>query len=515
MNDNIILIFPNGLFQENTVIEKALKKWKKIKIAVIEHPVFFTMYPYHKLKLILHRSSMKYYQDYLNDKHKSKVDITYYTFDNYQKAFKNKKNIMFHYHDPSDHFVINDLEKLAKKYQFKQCIYDTPMFLNTREELDTYWNQHKNKKIVHKQFYIHQRKKFKIMVDSKGNHIGKDWVFDDQNRKPFPKNVKKLKDSKLLSYVNKSKYVTEAKKYIEKNFSDNPGETDLYLPIEYSDVKKMFKQFMEKKLKCFGQYQDAVSKDITFGCHSIMSPLLNIGLITPRYIIDKFIKYIKSHKVAINNSEGYIRQLIGWREYTRMFYLYKHKELDSNYLNHTNKINKKIWYYGKGKTQFPMIDDMIQKVIKYGYLHHIERLMYVGNFLLITQTDPKDVFKWFQSMNIDSYHVFMYPNVYGMSQYSAKDIMMTRPYFSSANYINNMSDYKKNSKTIPKINLSGTKYKWGDVWDSIYYTFIKKHLKILEKNYSTAVQASHWKKKNKKDKKELVSINKKYFNTYI
>ena len=132
--------------------------------------------------------------------------------------------------------------------------------------------------------------------------------------------------------------------------------------------------------------------------------------------------------------------------------------------------------------------------------------MYIGNFFLITKTDPKEVHDWFMSMNIDSYHVFMEPNVYGMSQHSCGDLMMNRPYFSSSSYITKMSNYKKNKGS--KITLDNEELNWNDVWDSLYYNFISDNEKEFSKNYAVAVQVKHWKNKPKSDQLNIKKVAK-------
>ena len=201
--------------------------------------------------------------------------------------------------------------------------------------------------------------------------------------------------------------------------------------------------------------------------------MLNIGLITPKDIINEVIKYYDKNKNELVNIEAFIRQLIGWRSYVRFIYHYHGNEmLKMNKLNHTNNLPKS-WY--NENNNLDIINDMIIKVNKYAYLHHIERLMIMGNYALINQINPLQIYDWFMICFIDSYEWVMVPNVFGMSQYALTDIsMMTRPYLSSSNYIKKMSDYKKTN--------------WFDKWDSLYWYFIYKHKNILNKIYSTTMQ---------------------------
>jgi deoxyribodipyrimidine photolyase-related protein len=524
---NIVLVLPNSLFENNILINSTTK------VYIIEHSVYFTMYNYHKLKLILHRASMKYYEQFIKNKYN--CNVVYINFDQCEhkinKLFnKTNKNIKISMYDPVDHDVMKNIKQIAKKYNTQLYIEDTPLFMTKLVDLEKYYNNYtKNKKLHHSHFYKWQREHHNILVkyNSKNNKIepiNKKWTFDVKNRLPFPKDIcdkdlrnkdicdkdlrnKDICDKDLRNKdISNNKYIQEAKNYIEANFANNPGSTDFYLSIDHKNTKKAMKLFVKNRLKLFGPYQDAVNKNIIFGYHSVLSPLMNIGLITPTYVVKYVLNHAKKHKIPFESLEGYIRQIVGWREYCRLIYMFKYKELrNKNHFNHKRKFNKQLWYYNNSNnsnnsntsTQFEFIDDLIKKTIKYGYLHHIERLMYIGNYAIINKIDPKDVFEWFQSMNIDSYHVFMYPNVYGMSQHSAGPIMMSRPYFSSSNYINKMSNYPKSK-----------------LWDALYYNFINDNIDEFTKNYAISPQVKHWINKSPSEKKKIILSAKNYMKYY-
>jgi deoxyribodipyrimidine photolyase-related protein len=304
------------------------------------------------------------------------------------------------------------------------------------------------------------------------------------NRLPYDKNYK---EHTIKTYKNK--YIDEAQTYVTKHFNDNFGDiTDIYYPINHNDALKHLKLFIKNKILDFGPYQDGISKDIIFGSHSVISPFLNNGLLTPDIVINEIMKFynkLKDKNKHIASIEGLIRQIIGWRSYVRFIYLFHGKDMfEMNQLKHNNKLSSH-WF--NATTNIEIIDHMINKVSKYAYLHHIERLMVMGNFALLTLLHPKEVYKWFMICFIDSYEWVMIPNVFGMSQYALTNIsMMTRPYVSSSKYLLKMSNFKKNE--------------WGDIWDALYWNFINKHKNILRNNYSIALQVTFI---NKMDKDKL------------
>lgn len=492
-----IIILPTQLFEYNDIIED------DTTIFLIEHPVYFTEYSYHKMKLVLHRATMRYYNDYLIDKYKCKVKYIEFNkkLDSVYKLLKNKD---VHIYDPVEHMIEEEFKKISKKYNINFIIYDTPLFLQTNKKLNEYMNSKKS--LVHNSFYIWQRRELDILIINNKPKGGK-WSYDIKNRLPFPTNYKETFKVKK----NKNKYITEAKKYINKYFKNNTGEDELYLPIDHKGVKNHFKDFIKKRINNFGPYEDAMDENINFGNHSVLSPLMNIGLITPEYVINKVIKM----NIPIQSLEGYIRQLIGWREYCRLLYKFKRIELEKpNHFNNKKKIDENIWYKGTEYTHIPPIDHLIKKTIKLGYLHHIERLMYIGNYMLITGIHPKEAFIWYQTMFLDSYHVFMYPNVYGMSQYSAGNIMMTRPYFSSSSYIDRMSNFRKKKNIYPKIIINNTELEWYEVWDCLYYNFINNNKSEFKKNYAISQQVSHWVNKTKSEQENILEIAKYYLRKY-
>jgi len=187
-----------------------------------------------------------------------------------------------------------------------------------------------------------------------------------------------------------------------------------------------------------------------------------------------------------------------------MIYELHGKEIQKmNFMNNTYKLNQK-WF--TAETKIVPIDFIIKKVYKYAYFHHIERLMFMGNFCLLTGLHPMEVFKWYMIVSIDSYDWVMYPNIHGMSQYAlTKFSMMTRPYFSSSNYLKKMGDFKDS-----KIEINKHEINWMQVWDALYYNFIEKHFKLVRKNYSTANSAILWKKKPKNEQTKHLDLAKLY-----
>jgi deoxyribodipyrimidine photolyase-related protein len=507
MSNKCILILPNQLFEENTLITD------NSIVLLYEHPVYFTMYQYHKLKLILHRSTMKYYFDYLKQKYKkNNCQFHYVEYDEKLNKYLKKDNEVVMY-DPVDFDAISFIKKLINKLKISLNIETSPLFLCSNNDITEYANIKDRKKERQYDFYVWQRKRLNVLMNINGKPVGGKWSYDEENRNKFPDDFKEEDITKHKWNKGKTqKYIDEAEKYVNKNFSDNLGETNLYLPISHDEAKKYFKIFLKKKLGCFGKYQDAIDENIKFGCHSVISPLLNIGLINIQYVLKKTLQYYEENKKEINLSsiEGFIRQIIGWREYVRYIYVTKHQQLiKTNFLNNTRKpSDMKSWF--NATTNIYPIDVVIQKVLKYGYANHIERLMVVGNFMMLIQMKPKIVHDWFQMMFLDSYHVFMEPNVYGMSQFSTGSMMITKPYFSSSNYIFKMSNYKKKNDNYKIIKLTDTELYWYEIWDVLYYFFIYNNKKMLVKNYLTALYVNQWNKLEKAKQKYILDIAKEY-----
>lgn len=461
------LIFPTQLYYN-------IKLNKNYKYYLIEEPKYFNSFNFHKLKLAYHRSTMKKYFDYLK---KKKYNIKYIEFNDVNDFYNNINDVIII--DPNDtklkHKLINKIKKIT--------ILENIQFLISEKEIN------ENNFSKHEHFYKYMRIKYNILIDKNNNPIEGKWSFDKENRNKLPINFTINESEKVINNI----WTKEAIEYINKHFPENYGSLDYFIyPIDRKSSLSWLKKFLKKKLNNFGTYQDAVSNKYNFIYHSILSPMMNIGLLRDIDVVNISYKYYQTHKINIASFEGFIRQIIGWRNY--MYYMYIKNEkvmYESNNFNHTNKLNNKWW----DSINIEPIDFLIDKIKKYAYVHHIERLMFLGNWLLLNQIDPKEVYRIFMEWTIDSYDWVMVGNIFSMSQY-ASNIMTTRPYFSSSNYLLKMSNFKKGE--------------WCNIWDSVYYSFINKHKNILSKNYATAMQVKHYENKSKDEKEEINKIAKKY-----
>ena len=491
---NIFILYPIHLFSN---IDNLYDK----KVYLLEDTRYFTDFKYHKLKLAYHRASMKKYFDKLVSKN---IDITYIDYKNikqfYEKTIKSMGSKVKDTKISINCYCVGDniLESKIKKYIPNINILHSLNFTVNKDLIDNNIDVFRSAKNKYNfmNFYRWQRKRLNILMTKSGTPVGGVWSFDKDNRKKLPSNFVFNKNE---IKVNTDIYIEEAIKYVEYNFGSNYGSLDNFIyPIDSLSSKKWLKKFIQERFKNFGVYEDAETEKSVFLFHSVLTPMMNIGLLTDFEVLDEVLKYQKS--IPLNSFEGFIRQIIGWRNYIYSVYLIDGSKIKSmNFMNHKNKFNEAIIW--EGQTGVKPIDFIMDKITKYSYAHHIERLMYLGNFLLLCQINPNQVYKLFMEWTIDAYEWVMVPNVYSMSQYADGGMMMTRPYFSSSNYILNMSDYKKDV--------------WCAIWDTLYYNFINTHRKMLKKNYSTARQVAFWDRKSVEDQNKIKKYAKEIFDIYL
>lgn len=455
------LLFPHQLFQ----VSKNSALGEEREVFLVEDPLFFGdqeyYFKFHKQKLVLHRASMQEYKQRLKKKGFDVNYIEYVDINSSEDIYKQLSQEVERLHlcEPVDYILEKRIRKYSDKYNLDLKWYESPNFINTKEELKGYFADND---FFQTKFYKQQRKKLDILLQD-GEPEGGDWTYDKDNRKKLPK------DMEIPDRVehSKKKSAEEAIKYVEKNFPNHPGKAENF---NYSVTRRQaltdLRSFLENKLNNFGPYQDAISQKDDYLFHSVLSASINIGLLNPLEVAKRAEEYYRENDVKLQSVEGFIRQIIGWREFMRAVYEFKGVEQrSSNYFNHKRKIGDK-WY--TADTGVGPIDDTIEKINQTAYGHHIERLMVLGNFMLLCEIDPEEVYKWFMEIFIDSYDWVMVPNVYGMSQYADGGDMVTKPYISSSNYIRKMSDYDKGD--------------WCEIWDGLYWRFIDKHKEEFENN---------------------------------
>jgi len=361
----------------------------------------------------------------------------------------------------NDNYLERRLTSKGKKNEIELNAFENPMFLNSSLDLESFFRSDK-KKFYQTSFYIEQRKKLGILLDGSGNAEGGKWSFDTENRKKYPK----TKLAPKIEILKADNLFLEAKKYVEKHFKNNPGdipEKPIY-PHTHELSKSWLYLFLKDRMQEFGPYEDAMVQKESFLNHSVLSPLLNSGLITPINIIEETLKYKDDY--PINSIEGFLRQIIGWREFIRGVYKVKgSQERTTNFFNFKRKIPKSFY---DATTGILPIDITIKKVQKTAYNHHIERLMVLGNFMMLCEFDPDEIYRWFMEHYIDAYDWVMVPNVYGMSQFADGGLMSTKPYISSSNYLKKMSDFPNGD--------------WQQIWDALYWRFIDLNRELFAKN---------------------------------
>ena len=432
MSDKFFLILPTQLFELKYLP-------KSLKVILWECPWYFNnpKYTFNKKKIILHKASMEYYNTYLKA---AGINTTLVLYTQNINDVINDSYSMF---DPIDDVKLLDLPN-------KQCrMEESPNFLMGKTDYAKYRTKTDN--FFFNAFYMAGKKIVDIIPEIKS--------MDKENRKTV-----------ITVAIPKIPTLSEAdRKFIDigidytRNFADNYGNTNNFMfPVTHATAKKWLTFFIKYKFAHFGDYQDVINKDNEFMFHSLLSTSINIGLLNPTDIINT----IRKVKITMNNYEGFIRQLF-WREYQRYTYIYyysdpAHQKL--NYFDNTKKLTAK-WYMGT--TGVLPVDDAIIKGFDSGYLHHITRLMIIGNYMNLSGISPLEGFKWFMEFSCDSYEWVMYQNVLGMAFFADGGKTMRRPYISSSNYIIKMSNYGKAD--------------WCTKWDSMYKDFIKNKSDKLHK----------------------------------
>ena len=457
-----------------------------------------THFKYHQQKILYFLASMREYRDELT-KSGFKINYVELTKENNGTSFtehleiylnKNKKIKKIQIFEIEDHFFEKVIISFAKKNQLELEILPSPMFLTSREEFKNYLSS--VKKPFMKTFYERQRKRLEILTIN-GKPLGGKWSFDDENRKKIPKGHT---PPEIIHFdYSKNKNFCNVKNLVSELFPKHPGEIKQFLyPINLKDSKKFFSDFLEKRFSLFGDYEDAIDQEHPFNYHSLISASINIGHLTPDQIVKEVCTPERQKKIPLNSLEGFIRQIIGWREFIRgIYHEYDDLQQKSNYWNHQRKLNKN-WY--TGNTGILPLDNAIKKANQYGYCHHIERLMIISNIMLLSEIHPQEVFKWFMEMFVDSSDWVMGPNVFGMAQFSDGGIFATKPYICGSNYILKMSNYKKEE--------------WCDELDGLYWEFINKNRAFFSKNPRMSLSIKQYDKINPDRKKQIKKAAKNF-----
>lgn len=425
---------------------------------------------YHKQKIVLFLAGMRAYRDELEKNgcmvHYEELSDTS-DYEGKLAAFVASGSfdelVMW---EVEDKFFEKRMKAFADEQSLKLSFLQSPMFLTSRDEFADWLDD--NRPFM-ASFYQWQRKRLGILIEKDGSPVGGRWSFDHENRDPLPQNI----DIPATKPAGVLDDVAELIPIVNDRFRDHPGELSAeswWLPTTRRQALGWLRTFFEERFDDFGPYEDALSTRDPVLFHSVLTPMLNMGLITPDEVIDRALDHAKKHDVRLNSLEGFVRQVIGWREFVRGVYQrYSEEQEQGNFFDHHRRPGSS-WY--DGTTGMVPMDDVIRKVQRYGWAHHIERLMVAANLMTLCEIHPREAYRWFMEMFVDSSDWVMVPNVFGMGLFADGGVFSTKPYICGSNYIRKMSDY---AKPAADDHIDGCGANWCDVLDGLYWRFVQKH----------------------------------------
>lgn len=401
----------------------------------------------------------------------------------------------FAYQLPDEYRLDILFKSIASTLDIPTKVYDTEHFLTKRDELKTFFEGKKT--YLMESFYRAQRKKYQVLMDGKQPISGK-WNYDLENRK-------KLTNMELIP---KPKFPQNdlTKVYQEVIEADLPfigkiNPRQFIWPINSEQAEEIFDAFLETQLPLFGTYQDTMVQENWTLFHSRISFALNTKMLQPIHVVRKAEEYWKQNeeKISIAQVEGFIRQILGWREYMRgVYWAQMPSYANKNYFYHTRPLPNYFW---TGDTKMNCISTTVKQSLDHAYAHHIQRLMVTGNFLLMAGINPDEVDVWYLGIYIDAFEWVEITNTRGMSQYADGGIVATKPYVSSASYLHKMGDYCSNC-FYEKNRKTGER---ACPFNSLYWHFLHENQNKLQGNPRMGMMYRVWNKFSLENQESILS----------
>ena len=492
------IIFPDDLAANNL----AIKQLKASDYLLLYEPCdTFYQINHHKQKIAFLISALRHLKKSLEKKYKNiihiKISKKHETnfMEQLEKLYRDIGFDMIHVTEPSDHNTLTQLMFFGSKNNVDITIHSDTKFIDSVEDFAEWAKERKS--IVQEYYYRWLRKKYNILMED-GKPIGGKWNYDKDNQQ----SISKLKDKIPARLKSLQDPLTiEAMVDVEHCFPKSLGSLEEFnWAVTHEAARAQLGHFLDERLALFGQFQDAIDKEDSMLFHSLLSPYLNSGLLDPmECIVDAISAFHSSNgAIPINSIEGFIRQILGWREFIRGVYWQNMPEYkEANFWSHKGSLTSS-WY--EGTTGIPPVDDAIKDSLKFGYTHHINRLMIISNVMNLAGIAPNEIYKWFMEMYVDSADWVMVPNVYGMGTYADGGIFSTKPYICGSSYMLRMSNYKKDE--------------WCDVVDGLYWRFIERNRDFFTGNPRLALMPKSLDKIDQDRKKRIFSKAEEFINNH-
>lgn len=495
---DLLLLLPDQLSKNNKVLD--FLKDDNLLLLYEPHDSFYEI-SHHKHKLVFQISSFRHFINSINYKNviHEKISNKPLKLTKYLSALNKESPFSSLYvSKPSEYSTLKDLMYFCQLNNIDLKIFEDKKFITTDEDYK-YWAKDK-KSTIQEFYYRWLRKKFSILMDDDSKPLGGKWNYDKDNRQ----SISKLK-SDIPDRINitTDKITLEVMIEVEQIFKSSHGDLENFnWSVTHDGAWEQFIIFLDTFLPNYGAFQDAINKDNTFMFHSLLSPYFNSGLLDPLKCINEAQKRFEESngEITINSIEGFIRQVLGWREFIMGVYWDNMPQYrQQNFWSHSKQLTSS-WY--TGDTGIPPLDSAIKESIDFGYTHHINRLMIISNLMNLSGIDPNDIHRWFMEMYIDSADWVMVPNVYGMGTFADGGIFSTKPYICGSSYMLRMSNFKKGE--------------WCDVVDGLYWRFIEKNINFFKTNPRLSLMVNALSKINP-DRKKLIFTKAEEFiskNTY-
>lgn len=462
---HVRLVLPHQLFESHLAAPAGTT------FVLVEHDLLFRQYRFHQQKLVLHRAGLRRLAARLRDRGFDVVQLDTDGRTTSRAALAREVSRLrpdrVTAYDVVDDWLSRDLTAALADGGYRLTpddVLETPNFLTTRAQVDEAFAGSAAPRM--QRFYARQRERLDVLMTDSGEPVGGRWSFDAENRKKLPRGHP-VPDPRRPAPTDRDPEVEEAIRWVRRAFPDNPGDADDFAwPTSHAEADAAYECFLAERFAEFGPYEDALSTEHPFVFHSLLTPALNVGLISPHRVLRRALEVSADGGVPLASVEGFVRQVIGWREYLRAAYVVHGRAMrTSNRLAHTRPLDGGWW---TAETGLDPVDLVLRRVLDHGWAHHIERLMVLGNAMCLLRTDPDAAYEWFMEMFVDAYDWVMVPNVYAMSQFAAGDAITTKPYVSGSNYLRTMSDFPSGD--------------WTDDWDALYWTFVRDHHDVFAGN---------------------------------